>query len=245
MKISIVTVTYNSADFIADALRSVASQRYPEIEHIVIDGASRDGTVEQVGLHGPHVARLVSEPDHGIYDAMNKGAILASGEYVGFLNADDMLASPDVISQIALAAESLPDAIYGDLQYVEQSHTDTVVRSWRSGRFSARQLRFGWMPPHPTFYVRRSLIEELGGFDTSLRIAADYDFMMRCLTRPGVSVCQIPQVLVRMRMGGVSNGSIRGLLRKSCEDLQVMRRHGIGGWPTLVMKNLRKLPQFL
>jgi glycosyltransferase len=244
MKFTIITVAYNSARTIGDTLRSVAAQTYPDIEHLVIDGASKDTTLEQVRVHGKHVARLISEPDRGIYDAMNKGLGMASGEWIGFLNADDMFASPDSVAQLAAAA--MPEAVnllYGDLDYVEEVDTTRVVRQWRSGSFEPRQLRYGWMPPHPTFYVRR---ERFGHerFNTRYRIAADYDYMLRCLLRPEASIAHVPHVLVHMRNGGASNRSAKALWRKSREDLAVMRAHGVGNTLTLLAKNFRKLPQF-
>ena len=245
LKITIVTVSYNSAATIADTLRSVAGQSHRDIEHIVIDGVSSDATLAVVREQGSHIAQLVSEPDRGLYDAMNKGLALASGDFVGFLNSDDMLEGPQSIALLAAAAARGRDIAFGDLVYVKQHQTNLVVRRWRSTEFKTERLRYGWMPPHPSFYVRRSLASALGGFDTSLRIAADYDFMLRCLTRPGVSAEYIPQVLVRMRLGGASNASLRAVASKSREDLQVIRRHHLGGWFTLACKNLRKLPQFI
>jgi glycosyltransferase len=246
MKISIITVAYNSAATIADTLASVASQTHPDIEHIVIDGASRDATLEVVRAHGAHVARVVSEPDAGIYDAMNKGLRLASGELVGFLNADDMFAHAGVVALIAQAAERNPaaDAVYGDLVYVRADRPDQVLRQWRSGKFSPSRLRFGWMPPHPTFYVRSDRLEGLGLFNTSMRIAADYDFMLRCLSRPQAQATYIQEILVRMRAGGASNRSLKAVVNKSREDLRALRQNGAGGWFALLCKNVRKLPQF-
>lgn len=246
MNVSIVTVSFNSRLTIGDTLRSVAAQSHPDIEHIVVDGASEDATLEIVRREGGHVAKVVSEPDRGIYDAMNKGLRLATGDFVGFLNADDMLADRDAVARLAeFASRGDADAVFGDLVYVRAADMNSVVRYWTCGDFSRRRLRLGWMPPHPTFYVRRSRLTEVGEFDTGLRIAADYDFMMRCLTRPGVRTAYVPEVIVRMRLGGISNRSIASMLDKSREDLAVMRRYGIGGWPTLVCKNLRKLPQFV
>jgi glycosyltransferase len=245
MKISIITVSYNSATTIADTLRSVAAQTHPDIEHIVIDGGSRDDTMAVVHEHGHHVVLCISEPDRGTYDAMNKGLERATGEYVGFLNADDMYADKNAVARLAAAAVAKPDLIYGDLQYVRKHHIYRVVRTWRSGIFDSHALRRGWMPPHPTFYLRRDLLASVGRFDTSLRVAADYDFMLRCLLRPGCLTAYVPHVLVRMRTGGASNVSLSALLRKSREDLAVMKRHAIGGLLVLLQKNLRKLPQFL
>lgn len=244
MKISVITVTYNSAATLADTLRSVACQDHPEVEHIIIDGASTDGTLDLVRREGAHVARVVSERDRGIYDAMNKGLRLATGELVGFLNADDLFADPQVLSRIAAAAAGGADAVYGDLVYVAEADTSRVIRWWRSGSFAPEQLRAGWMPPHPTFYLRRSAMVG-DGFDTSLRIAADYEFMLRQLTRPGVRLAYVPEVLVRMRMGGASNRSLKAILRKMREDHSAMQRHGVGGWFTLLAKSLRKIGQFV
>lgn len=248
MKISLITISFNSEATIGDTLRSVAEQSHPDIEHIVIDGASRDGTLQVLREQGAHVARMVSEPDKGLYDAMNKGLALASGEVVGLLNADDVLADRHAVAHVAAAfapaPQAAPDCVYGDLVYVAADDLERVVRYWRSGAFTPSRLRFGWMPPHPAFYMRRSRLDDVGLFDTTLRIAADYDFMLRCLTMPGVRVAYVPKVLVRMRLGGISNRSIASLLNKSREDLTVMRRHGVGSWLTLVSKNLRKLPQF-
>lgn len=246
--VSIITVTYNCAGVVGDALRSVAAQSYGAIEHIVIDGGSKDGTLEVVKAQGTHVARLVSEPDCGIYDAMNKGIALASGDWIGFLNADDMLAGPDTIARLAAAAEAGPqpaDVVYGDLVYVDASDTSRVIRYWQSGGFAPSRLHFGWMPPHPTFYARRELLQRVGLFDTRMRIAADYDFVLRCLMQANLDVRYIPEVIVRMRVGGASNRSLRALTQKSREDLMAIRRSGVGGWLTLACKNLRKVPQWL
>jgi glycosyltransferase len=247
MKISIITVCYNSAGHLADALRSVDSQRWSDLEHVIVDGASTDATPEVLRAHADPRRSVVSEKDKGIYDAMNKGLRRAQGEVVGFLNADDFLAGDDVIEAIARAFEQDPslDALYGDLEYVRDDAQMRTIRRWRSGPFLPGHLRHGWMPPHPTFYVRRSLLERVGGFDTRYRIAADYDFMMRCLTLPDIRVHYLPRLLVRMRLGGASNASVRAMLRKSREDLRIMRAHRIGGLWSLVAKNVRKVPQFV
>jgi glycosyltransferase len=244
MKISIITVAYNSAATILDTLQSVAAQTHPDIEHIVIDGGSRDNTVALVRSQGAQVSRLVSERDEGIYDAMNKGLRLATGEFVGFLNADDMLAAPDVVAAIAHAAAAEVDAVCGDLVYVNKDRPAEVVRYWRCGEFTPSSLRYGWMPPHPTLYVRRSRLAEQGLFDVRLRIAADYDFILRYLGRPGIRLAYVPKLLVKMRTGGVSNRSLVALIKKSREDLFALHKNGVGGVLTLLCKNARKLPQF-
>ncbi len=245
LKVTVITVCYDSERTIVDALRSVQAQRHPAIEHIVIDGASRDATARMVRENSSRVSVLVSEPDGGIYDAMNKGLARATGDIVGFLNADDVYADADVVARIAAAAAApdRPDAVFGDLLYVDAIDMQRVVRRWRSGPFEAGRLRYGWMPPHPTFYARTEVLRALGGFDTRYRIAADYDCMLRYLARPGVRAAYIDDVLVRMRTGGASNRSLAAVLRKSSEDLRALRSNGVGGLFTLGCKNLRKLPQ--
>jgi glycosyltransferase len=246
MKVSVITVCYNSAATIADTLRSVASQSHADIEHIVVDGASSDSTLQIVRDAGPHVARVVSERDRGIYDAMNKGLRLATGELVGFLNADDIYAGPDVVAAIdQAAAQPSVDGVYGDLVYVAAGDPSRVIRRWRSGEFDRSRLRYGWMPPHPTLYVRRDTLAGVDGFDLQFRIAADYDFMLRYLTARERRLAYLPQVMVRMRLGGTSNRSLAAVMRKSREDLAAIRRSGVGGVATLMCKNLRKLPQLV
>jgi glycosyltransferase len=245
MRVSIITTCFNSEATIGDTLDSVARQTHPDIEHIVVDGGSTDSTADIVRNRGKHVARMISGPDKGIYDAMNKGIACATGELVGFLNSDDVLSGPGCINLISAAAED-PGiaAVYGDLVYVHAEDLGKVVRAWRSGTYFPSKLRFGWMPPHPTFYVRRSLLSQYGGFDTGLRIAADYDFMLRLLTGHNISVAYIPEVLVRMRIGGASNRSFKALFNKSREDLVALRKNHVGGFGTLLCKNLQKIPQF-
>jgi len=244
MKVSIITVCYNSRATIADALRSVASQSWPQIEYIVIDGGSTDGTVDLVRELAPAGTVLVSEQDRGIYDAMNKGLRLATGDLIGFLNADDVLTHENVVSDIAkLAERESADVIYGDLIYISHNAAKRTVRYWRSGQFSHAQLRWGWMPPHPTFYVRRPLVQKLGLFDIRYKIAADYDFMLRYLREPGLKVSYLPEVLVEMKTGGASNRSISAILLKSREDYSVLKKNRVGGFVALVCKNFRKLPQ--
>lgn len=245
-KISVITITLNSAATIADTLRSVAFQTYPEIEHVLVDGNSSDDTLAIVKEYGRSGVRVLSEPDGGIYQAMNKGLRLAQGELVGFLNADDVYQDANVLEDVARAAQDQRvDAIYGDLVYVSRTNPTRVIRHWHSGHWAHRRLLFGWMPPHPTLFVRKALLDLLGGFDEQLRIAADYDLMLRLLNRPDVRVAYLERVVVRMRTGGASNRSLPMMWRKSREDLVALQRNRIGGWFTLLCKNVRKLPQFV
>lgn len=180
MKISVITATYNCVNTIDDCLASVQGQSHPDVEHIVVDGASTDGTIAVVESRHDCRGSLVSEPDNGIYDALNKGIARARGDVVGFLHADDLYADTGVLARIAAAfADPAVEAVYGDLVYVRKEDTGKVVRYWRSRPFFRRQLAWGWMPPHPTFYVRRELYQRFGAFDTTYRIAADYDCMLR------------------------------------------------------------------
>jgi glycosyltransferase len=244
-RISVVTAVYNNRETIAAALDSVLEQARADVELIVIDGGSTDGTLDVLKSYADRLDVLVSEPDRGIYDALNKGIRRTSGEVVGFLHSDDLFADTKVLSRVTAAfADPGVGAVYGDLLYVRKDAPDRVVRYWRAGRFSRRGLARGWMPPHPTLYVRRGLYAQHGLFDTTFRIAADYDFTLRLLSREGIGVRYIPEVLVKMRVGGASNRSLRNILLKSHEDLRALRRNQVGGLGTLTWKNLSKLPQF-
>lgn len=245
MKISIITVCFNSAATIADTLRTVDAQTWPDIEHWIIDGGSTDDTLRIVDEHRQPWRHVLSEADRGIYDAMNKGIARATGDYIGFLNADDLFASDHAVAALAKRAAEGTDVVYGDLVYVSAKDTRWIIRYWRSGSFEPARLHQGWMPPHPTVYIRKAVLQQVGGFDTSLTVAADYDLMMRCLVRHQATAAHVPEVLVLMRIGGLSNRSLTAILRKSREDLAVIRRHHLGGWLTLAYKNLRKLPQFM
>ena len=246
MKISVITASYNARETVADAIESVLSQSHPDVELIVIDGASTDGTRELLETYRDRLAVLVSEPDHGIYDALNKGIALATGDVVGFLHADDLYADSHVLKRIAEAFNGQTiDAVYGDLVYVSKTRSSQIIRYWQSGDYDRKKLARGWMPPHPTFYVRRAAYERYGSFDTSFHIAADYECMLRMLRQASFHCRYIPEVLVRMRVGGKSNRSLTNIVRKSAEDYRALKRNRVGGVIALAWKNLSKLPQFL
>lgn len=243
--VSVITAVLNRAGTLVEALASVQAQQGVRVEHIVIDGASTDGGLQLLRAQGDRIAVLVSEPDEGIYHALNKGVAHATGDIIGFLHSDDMYAHGRVLARVGDAfADPAVEAVYGDLDYVTQDAT-RVLRRWRAGHYARGRLARGWMPPHPAFFARRSVYQRLGTFDTGFRIAADYDWLLRVLGSGGVQPVYIPEVLVRMRWGGASNRSLGRLLRKSREDLQALKRHGIGGVGTLLLKNLSKLPQFV
>ena len=246
MKISVITAVYNRADFIAQAVQSVQSQAWRNVEHVVIDGGSTDDTLQVLQSCLNSLAVWVSEPDKGIYDALNKGLALATGDVIGLMHSDDFFADDRVLERVAAAfADPLVDAVYGDLDYVAKDDTSRVIRRWRSGEYVATRLTRGWMPPHPTLYLRRSVIERWGGYDTSYQIAADYDAILRYFGQGRVRVVYIPHVLVKMRVGGESNRSLARIWLKSREDYMALRRNGVGGVGALILKNLSKLGQFV
>jgi glycosyltransferase involved in cell wall biosynthesis len=244
VSVSLITITLNCRDVIGHCLDSVVKQEGETCEHIVVDGVSTDGTLDIVRRFG-HLSEVISEPDDGIYDALNKGVRHVTGDVVGFLHSDDLMAHGDVLTQIKEAFKDPEvDAVYGDLVYVDALNTDRVIRLWRAGEFHPRCLRRGWMPPHPTLYVRRPWFERLGGFDTRYRIAGDYDFILRLFSQPDFKAVYLPGVMVKMRLGGSSNESLRQIILKTREDYAALRRSGVGGFMSLFSKNFRKVHQF-
>ncbi len=246
MKISVITVSYNSAATMEDTLRSVAAQRYQEVEHLIVDGGSRDGTLEIIDRHRATLAQVVSEPDQGVWDAMNKGIALARGEVVGFLNADDVYADERCLETVAAAfADPEVDACYADLVYVDRMDTGRVVRYWRSRDFTPGLFRLGWMPAHPTFFVRRCIYARCGGFDLRYPRQSDFELAMRLLEVHRIRARYIPRILVKMRTGGMSNNSWRNILRGNLEAYRACRSSGIRVTPLfIVRKMLSRLPQF-
>jgi glycosyltransferase len=244
LTISIITASYNSVETIEATMQSVLSQTYPDIEYIIVDGGSTDGTVDVIRRFGSAVAKWVSEPDQGLYYALNKGIGMATGEVIGFLHADDVLHDYFVIASVMrLFRETQCKAVYGDLVYVARNDMSNIIRFWKSCPFRPQLLRQGWMPPHPALFVHREIYEQLGTFNTGMRIAADYDIVLRFFKHPDFHSEYLPHVLVRMRMGGISNKSMTNMLRKSKEDYRAMRNNRIGGFKSLVWKNLSKLTQ--
>jgi glycosyltransferase involved in cell wall biosynthesis len=228
VKISVITAVFNGEATIADNLRSVAAQDWPDVEHIVMDGASRDRTPETVRQQGGPKVRLISEPDRGVYDAMNKGIRQATGEVIGLLNADDVYADEHVLRRVSEAmADPTVDACYGDLLYVRREQPDKVVRYWKAGEFDPERLRAGWFPPHPTFYVRRIVYERCGLFDLQYPLGGDVEFMMRALGKYHVRPTYIPQVMVRMRLGGISNANLANVVRQNMAIRRAAKVNGI------------------
>ena len=245
LKISLITAVYNNASGLRSSLTSSFQQSYPQVERIVIDGGSTDGTHKVLAEYAYKLDHIVSEPDSGIYDALNKGVQLATGDIVGILHSDDLFAECHILAKIASSMEKRGvQFLYGDLYYVNAENPDEVVRYWKAGEFHPEQLRKGWMPPHPTVYVRRALYGQYGSYNTQYKIAADYDWMLRLLKKNALNIAYLPEVLVHMRIGGASNRSLKNIWQKTGEDYAILKNHQIGGIPALLHKNFRKLNQF-
>jgi glycosyltransferase involved in cell wall biosynthesis len=219
MKISIITVVHNNERTIQEAIRSVLAQDHSDVEYLIIDGASTDGTMEAIQPFRDKIAHLISEPDGGIYEAMNKGIVRSTGEIVGMLNSDDLYAHSAVLSRVAELFESNPllEAVYADLVYVKPNRVDQIVRYWRSKPYSPGYFSRGEVPPHPTFFVRRRVYDRLGVFDTRFRLAADYELMFRFMEKYRIKSQAVEEVWIRMRLGGTTNRSLRNILRGNWE----------------------------
>ena len=246
MKVTIITATFNSEAKLQCSIDSVASQDYKNIEHIIVDGGSTDGTLEIIARNKEKIAHFISEKDNGIYDALNKGIKCCSGDIIGFLNSDDVYDNTHVVSLIVENfIEKHADVIYGNLIYLTKGRDkQKPFRHWESNDFSPNSLKYGWMPPHPTMYCTKEVYEICGLYNDSFRISADYDYILRVFGRPEFRKHHIPEVLVNMDIGGISNKSLKNIIRKSKEDYQAIKQNKIGGFQTVLFKNLRKLKQF-
>lgn len=247
MKVSILTVCYNSEVTIEDTIKSVLSQTYTDIEYILIDGKSTDSTIEIIQRHKEGIAKIISEKDEGMYDAINKGINLSTGEIVGILNADDFYIDHNVIGEVVVKMkEEKVDSLYSDLYYVAAEDTNKVIRNWVSGKYNRQKFLYGWMPPHPTFFVKRSAYQKFGKFNLSLKSAADYELMLRFLFKNKLSTCYLPRPLVRMRVGGMSNVSLKNRIKANKEDRMAWEMNGLKPKSfTLLVKPLRKLIQYV
>jgi len=244
--ITIITAVRNNKEFIEDAIKSVLSQSYPNLEYIVIDGNSTDGTLAIIKKYADKISKWISEPDNGLFDALNKGISMSSGDVIGFLHSDDLFADDRVMEKIAEKFTSPNiNVVYSDLVYVKRFNVKNIVRYWKAGKFYEKSLKFGWMPPHPTLFARKSLYEKTGLFNISLKIASDYDMVLRLLKNCSDSITYIDEVLIKMRIGGKSNSNLNYILLKSMEDYTILKRNGFA-LPafTLLCKNFRKLNQF-
>jgi glycosyltransferase involved in cell wall biosynthesis len=246
MKVTIITVTYNSAKWLEQCIQSVIGQHYHDIEHIIIDGGSTDATLDIIKRYEPHIAQWISEKDDGMYDAINKGMKMATGDIIGTLNSDDILASRDVIGSIVNSFTYYDvEAVYGDIVYVQPSNTQQIIRVWKGNEYNRQKFKFGWMPAHPSFYISKKLIERCGYYETHFYSASDYEFMTRYLYYYKVNARYLPKLVVKMRAGGMSNGSIARRLRANRRDYLAMKKNNIPfALFVSILKPLRKLRQY-
>lgn len=247
MKVSIITIAFNSAETIEDTIQSVIAQDYDNIEYIIIDGGSNDDTLNIIEKYKDSIHKVISEPDKGIYDAMNKGVNNASGDLIGILNSDDFYAHSDVISKVvSKITEANTDSIYADLVYVDRNNTNEVTRKWISGSYEDGMFLKGWMPPHPTFFLKKICYDKYGTYTLKLKSAADYELMLRMLHKHKISTTYLPQIITKMRVGGESNVSIKNRIRANKEDAEAWRMNGLKpGAFTRFKKPLSKVKQFL
>lgn len=246
MKISVITAAYKSRDTVGEAIDSVARQSHADLEHLVVEGMSMDGTLEAIEHVAHERMRLISEPDGGIYDALNKGICNSTGQIIGFVHSDDVLAHDEVLERIVSAFDdNSVEAVFGDLVYVSKADTSRIIRYWSAGAFNPRLLRRGWMPPHPTLYLRRGVYDRLGLYDKTMVVSADYDFILRYFSQNSCETIYVPEVFYKMRVGGISNRSWSRVRQKMAEDMLAIRRNQVGGLDTLAFKNLSKVGQFV
>lgn len=247
-KISIITSVYNGEAHLERAIQSVLAQTYSNVEYVIVDGGSKDGTMGIIERYRGRIHKIVSERDKGIYDALNKGVGLATGDIIGFLHADDTLAHSKVLESIGqkFANENI-HGLYSDLNYIRflPDQTPQIIRYWKSCEYHPRLLAEGWMPPHPTLYLKKSVYDQVGGFDLNYPIAADYDFILRTFKTPGFQFAYLPEVTVRMLVGGVSNRNLKKIYEKSSQDYAILKKQGFSPLFTLLRKNLSKVKQFI
>ena len=245
MKVSIITSCYNREATICDAIESVLGQDYPNIEYIVVDGASTDDSLKIIREYDGRIHTIVSEPDHGMYEAINKGLKLATGDIVGLMHSDDFFYSRDTVSKLVAEFEKThADLIYGNGIYVNAEHTERIVRNWVSGKYSKPKMRRGWLPLHPTVYMKRECLEQHGLYDESYKIAADSDFLVRYMYKGNLKIHYLNEYIVRMRMGGLSTDREK-MKQKWGEDIRMYRSHGFSPYWALGCKILSKIPQFV
>ena len=247
MKVSIITCTYNSSKTIADTITSVNEQTYNNIEHIIIDGASKDDTIKIINNLPNRIKKIISEDDNGIYDAMNKGISIASGKIIGILNSNDVYAERGILEKVVRTFESQKcDALYGDLDYVTQNDINFVIRRWKGSLYKMGLFAKGWHPPHPTFFVKREIYKKYGLFDISLDVSADFELMLRFIERNNISIFYLNEILVKMRYGGESTGSLKNIIKGNINVIKAFRKNRIAISPLyFVFRFSSKLKQFI
>ncbi|WP_019987199.1 glycosyltransferase family 2 protein [Rudanella lutea] len=245
MKVSIITVVYNGVSTVRDCLESVLGQSYPDIEYIVVDGGSTDGTVELIREYGTRISRFVTEPDKGLYDAMNKGISMATGDVIGFLNSDDLYRHTEVVKHVVERFKQTgSDAVYSDMVYVDRYDISKVKRYWKAGSYRPGDFLWGWMPGHLSFFARKSVYDAYGHFRLDLRSAADYELMLRFIHKHNISLSYLPETTVIMREGGVSNANLKNRVRANQEDRMAWEMNELKPYFfTLTLKPLRKIVQ--
>jgi len=243
MKVSIITATYNSQSTIEEAILSVATQSYSNIEHIIIDGNSTDKTLEIINKNKSKISKCISETDSGIYEALNKGLKLATGDIIGFLHSDDIFENEHVIEKIVetfLLQQC--EAVYGNLLYINKNNNNKIIRKWKAGNFKTSKLKFGWMPPHPTLFMHKNIYNSIGNFNTKYTISADYDLILRVFLKTKIKCIYLNEVLIRMKVGGKSNKGAKNIITKTKEDVEIAASYKFSIF-TIILKNLRKIHQ--
>lgn len=245
MKVSIITITYNSELTLRDTIDSVVTQSYNDIEYIIVDGGSKDNTLNIVKSYEEKISKIISEKDNGLYDALNKGIKLATGEVIGLIHSDDFYNNTNVIQHVVNAFKSSQaDAIYADLYYVDKDDTSKIFRKWKSGNYKHGMFVNGWMPPHPTFFAKREVYQKYGGFNLQLKSAADYELMLRLIHKHQIKLAYLPEFIIKMRVGGKSNVTLKNRIRANQEDRKAWVINGLKPrFYTLYAKPLRKIIQ--
>lgn len=246
IKLSLITVTYNSAETLEDTLQSVFSQTYSNIEYIVVDGGSKDGTLAIIEKYRSKIHKYISEKDNGLYDALNKGITMAEGDIIGILHSDDFYIHERVLEKVVTKMQAeKADGLYADLYYVDKQNTDRIIRKWKSKTYSSGAFLNSWMPPHPTFFVRKQVYTQFGTFNLKLKSAADYELMLRFIHKHHIKLTYLPEFIVKMRVGGKSNSSLKNRWKANREDREAWRMNGLKPrFYTLILKPLLKLFQF-
>jgi len=244
MKLSIVTVCLNSVETVEDTIKSVLIQDYKDIEYIVVDGGSSDGTLDILTKYQSRISTCISEPDNGVYDAMNKGIKLSSGDIVATLNADDMYADETIVGRmLEFIQKNGLDAAYGDLAYIDPKNGNHVMRFWKAGKYKRGAFYHGWVMPHPTFFCRKKVFDKYGYFNNSFQIAADFELMLRFVEKHQINVGYLPKVIVKMRTGGKAN-VLRGIIRGNWEIIRSFRLNNLRLSPWFfILKPIAKISQ--
>jgi len=245
--VSIITPVLDRKNTIDSAIKSVLGQTYRNIEYLIVDGGSTDGTIEVINKYREKISKFISEKDKGVYDGMNKGIRMASGEIIGILNSDDIYASDNVIEKVVKVMEgNNADCCWGDLVYVDTKDTNKIIRYWKSSEYKPGKFRKGWMPPHPTFFARRWVYEKYGRFNLDFPISADYELMLRFLEKYKIKPCYIPQVMVKMRTGGQSSKNVLNIIKGNIECYRAWKINGLEiDFFRIFLKPLSKISQYL